>query len=95
MKNGSLVSFAALVIVASAVDAAPPAPSREAVVSAERSARFQRNVPNMAEAAASPSNADVGDGDSFGRAVNHLGFRQISGVSIRPDCSYGVRVYGD
>jgi hypothetical protein len=41
----------------------------------------------MPDAAASPSNADVGDGDSFGRSVNYLGFTFAAGALIWWDCT--------
>jgi hypothetical protein len=39
------------------------------------------------EAAAMPSDAEVGDGASFGRSVKFLGYAQTTGVSIQQDCS--------
>lgn len=54
---------------------------------APRRAKRPPSIPNMPEAAQAPSNEDVGDGDSFGRSVNFLGYAQTYGVSVQADCT--------
>jgi hypothetical protein len=80
----AMLSLAAL----AAAHAANPMPARgESGSDAVRSHRKGVHHPNMLEAASSPTNADVGDGDSFGRSVNHLGFTVVEGVQIWHDCT--------
>ena len=78
----SLLAITATISVASA--AAPP---KENTMDAPRRGRRPPSIPNMPEAALSPSNADVGDGDSFGRSVNFLGYAQTAGIAITQDCT--------
>lgn len=86
MKNG----FLALTLAAVAMTAAAAVPAQEKVArqfDAPRKFKRPPLIANMPEAAQSPTNAEVGDGDSFGRSVNFLGFAQTYGVSIQPDCT--------
>ena len=84
MKKALLASLIAMAAVMSVGSASPP--PREKTMDAPRRARLP-NLPNMPEAALSPSSAEVGDGDSFGRSVNYLGYAQTNGVSVWWDCT--------
>lgn len=78
----SLLAIAATISIGSA-----GAPPKENSMDVPRRGRRPPNLPNMPEAAQSPSNADVGDGDSFGRSVNFLGYAQTNGVLVWDDCT--------
>jgi len=81
---------AVLVLAASMTCVAAPGTRRPADSAPDVARRGQRlpNISNMPDAlAGAPTNADVGDADSFGRAVNFLGFRQTEGVTIAADCT--------
>jgi hypothetical protein len=88
MKNSLAVSLLILAAGISVSDAAPPRDLRaDTSGDSQRRGRRPPSIPNMPEAAQSPSNQDVGDGDSFGRSVNFLGFAQVEGVAISSDCT--------
>ena len=83
---------ATLLVLAMAVTAAHATPPRSAIhadnpTDSARSGRGRPNLPNMPEAAQSPTNEQVGDGDSFGRSVNFLGLAQPNGVAVSTDCT--------
>lgn len=84
MKKALLVTLLAVAAAASVGSAAPP--PKENTMDAPRPT-LRPNLPNMPEAALSPGNADVGDGDSFGRSVNFLGYAQTNGISVWDDCT--------
>jgi len=85
MKKALVVTLLAVATTMSAdICAAPP---RENSMDAPRRGRRPPNLPNMPEAAMSPSSADVGDGDSFGRSVNFLGYAQTNGAMVWWDCT--------
>jgi hypothetical protein len=87
MKNVLLAAMLTLAAMTPA-HSARPAPARaDDGPDAVRSHRRGAAVSNMSEAALSPTNADVGDGDSFGRSVKHLGFAVVEGVQIWHDCT--------
>jgi len=88
MKNALVISLLALAVVAPSIKAGNPPPQRrENGPDTMRRYRKPPNIPNMPDAAASPSNADVGDGDSFGRSVNYLGFTVVAGALVWWDCT--------
>jgi len=86
MKNALIVTLLAVAASISVGSAGGP-PTKENSMDAPRLKRRPPNLPNMLEAAQSPTNADVGDGDSFGRSVNFLGYAQTSGVAVWWDCT--------
>jgi hypothetical protein len=86
MKKTLIVALLAVAATVSTGSAAPR-PAREKSMDAPRQGRRLPPLPNMPEAAMSPSSADVGDGDSFGRSVNFLGYAQTNGVSVWWDCT--------
>jgi len=85
MKKALLVTLLAVAATVSVGSAATP--PKDATMDAPRRGKRPPNLPNMAEAALSPTNADVGDGDSFGRSVNFLGYAQTNGVLVWWDCT--------
>jgi hypothetical protein len=85
MKKTLVITLFTVAATVSVGGAAPP--PREKSMDAPRHGRHPPNIPNMPEAALSPSSADVGDGDSFGRAVNFLGYAQTNGVLVWWDCT--------
>lgn len=54
--------------------------------SRQDSARHAHTPPNPENLPGTPSEADVGDADSFGRAVKFLGFAQSEFAAVLPDC---------
>lgn len=86
MKKALVLTLLSACMTVSIVDAAPR-PAAEKSMDAPRRGHRLLNLPNMPEAALAPSSADVGDGDSFGRSVNFLGYAQTAGVSIWSDCT--------
>jgi hypothetical protein len=87
MKKTLLIGIA---VAFASLAASQAAPSRRPTLanSADAPTRAHRpNIPNMPDAALSPSNADVGDGDSFGRTVNFLGYAVTDDVEVRTDCT--------
>lgn len=86
MKNVLFVTLLAVAATISVGSAGGP-PAKENSMDAPRRGRRPPNMPNMFEAAQSPTNADVGDGDSFGRSVNYLGYAQTNGVAVWWDCT--------
>lgn len=85
MKNVVIATVLALAATVSVGSAAPR--PRDNSMDAPRPGRRPPSLANMPEAALSPSSADVGDGDSFGRSVNFLGYAQTSGVVVSWDCT--------
>jgi len=88
MKRTIAVS---LLILAAGISVSVAAPPRDLHMDTsgdtQRRGRRPPAIPNMPEAAQSPGNDQVGDGDSFGRSVNFLGFAQVEGVLISSDCT--------
>lgn len=91
MKKIGLSLIVAITTLATLSQAAPPVVARRGDDSPDVARRGFRapNIPNMPDAVAgAPTNAEVGDADSFGRAVNFLGFGQPVGAVVAEDCSF-------
>src|SRR6476659_1999489 len=88
MKKMGLLLVVAFSTLAALSQAAPPATQRvdDSSDVARRGFR-QPNLPSLSDLPSGLTNADVGDADSFGRAVNYLGFAQAVGAVIAEDCS--------
>lgn len=85
MKKCLVVTLLTLATTISVGSVAAP-PVEKSMDAARRGHRLPK-LPNMPEAALAPSSSDVGDGDSFGRSVNFLGYAQTDGVSVWWDCT--------
>lgn len=85
MKKIVTGALIALVAVMSAQAAGPR--DRVRADSMADSGRHRRTPPNPENAVDTPVEADVGDADSFGRAVKYLGFAQSEFAAVLPDCS--------
>ena len=89
MKKVLFVTLLAVAATVSVGSAGGP-PQKENSMDAPRRGKRPPLLANMAEAAMSPSAADVGDGDPFGRSVNFLGYAQTNGVSVWWDCTDSI-----
>lgn len=88
MNKLLIAALSAFVTISAASAATPPAPRAEQdAQAAPRRGHRLPALPNMPDALNSPSNADVGDGDSFGRNVKYLGFATPEGVLAWHDCT--------
>ena len=74
MKKTLLIGISCFLDVMTAGQAASPRPMPSANTAHVPKRAHRPNIPNMPDAALSPGNADVGDGDSFGRSVKFLGY---------------------
>lgn len=87
MKKNLLLGITLALAGLGAAQSAPPRPLINSSSSDAPPRAHRPNLPNMTDASLSPPNADVGDGDSFGRSVNFLGFTQVDGVGVWNDCT--------
>jgi hypothetical protein len=84
MKKILLGAVAALFVLPAQADGPR---DRVRADSVQDSKRHRRTPPNTENTADTPSEADVGDADSFGRPVKYLGFAQSGFAAVQPDCT--------